>query len=147
MLGRDEEVGCKTVPPEGKKVSRVWIKKSLFYISTNITQYSFWSSQEMCNKAQYFHMFLVEILQMNLRKCQESPFFGPKCTYLVTLSSFIKLLILHLIFQSVTRYVHFGPKNVEFWLFLNWFLKNEPFLSGNAVRTLVKLNWSGWCLF
>ena len=48
--------------------------------------------------------------------------------------------------NMVTRYVHFKPNNVECWLFLNLFKKNEPFLSGNAVRILVKLIWSGWCL-
>ena len=48
--------------------------------------------------------------------------------------------------QSVTRYICFGPKYGDFWHFLKSLSQMSMKSSGNAVRILAKIFWSGLCL-
>ena len=61
-----------------KKLVESESKKSLFYTGTNISQYSFWPSHEMCNKGQCFQIFLVEINKRIWQNAKNDYIFGPK---------------------------------------------------------------------
>ena len=70
-----------------------------------------------------------------LRNSQNSTIFGPKCTY---------FKVYYDLSLQITKC--FGPKYGDFWHFLKSLSQMSMKSSGNAVRILAKIFWSGLCL-